>query len=70
MALAKFFQALGLPTTNGNGHELGCTCAGCQDHREKSFARMRVRHLSGAKPKTLGEILASVLDPDPKDRLH
>jgi hypothetical protein len=50
MSIKRLFETLGLPTTNAHGHELGCSCDGCQKARQsrEPFPRGSIGELLGS----------------------
>lgn len=56
--MKSLLKALGLPTENGNGHELGCRCEACAELSERNMREMRRRAQAGEEPKTVGELIA------------
>jgi hypothetical protein len=54
MGVKRFLELLGLPSTNEQGHELGCACDHCMAARERA-------QREPPKPGTVGSVLLEAL---------
>lgn len=60
--MRKLLELLGMPTTNAQGHELGCFCEECKAARDAADGRP-------FKPGSLGAVLQEAAQAR-KDKLH